>query len=132
LAQRLVGRAGSVLHLGSSREGPVAPGARDFRDLGYRRTASVLRQCDLLITHVSGIMHLAAAVRAPTIALYGAAEHPAISGYPWNRNLYVPVECGPCWMETPCSHHTCMRRLTPDMVMEEVEKALASPSSTLP
>jgi ADP-heptose:LPS heptosyltransferase len=124
LACLLVKEAGTVLHLGSRKEGPLAPGASDFRDLGYRLTAAVLRHCDLLITHVSGLMHLAAAVRTPTLVLYGAAEHPAVSGYPWNRNLYVPIECGPCWMESPCSHHTCMRRLTPDIVMGEVRSLL--------
>jgi ADP-heptose:LPS heptosyltransferase len=70
-------------------------------------------------------MHLGTAVGVPTIVLYGAAEHPAISGYPWNRNLYTPIECGPCWMEEPCSHLSCMRRLTPEIVMEEVLAALA-------
>src|SRR6185503_14914092 len=95
LGTRLVALPGSVLHVGSSRDGPLLRGALDFRDLGYRRTASILRRCDLLVTHVGGIMHLGTAVGVPTIVLYGAAEHPAISGYPWNRNLYTPIECGP-------------------------------------
>jgi len=116
----------SLLHLGSSKEGPLSPGAHDFRDIGYRNTAAVLKRCDLLITHVSGIMHLAAAVGTRALVLYGAAEHPAISGYPWNRNLYVPIECGPCWMEQPCSHHSCMRQLTPDRVLREVGELLAA------
>jgi ADP-heptose:LPS heptosyltransferase len=124
LGQRLVAEYGSVLHVGSSAEGPLLPGAVDFRDLGYRRTASVLKRCDLLVTHVGGIMHLGTAVGVPTVVLYGAAEHPAISGYPWNRNLYTPIECGPCWLQEPCSHHSCMRRLTPDVVLEEVRTAL--------
>jgi len=115
---------GSLLHLGSRQEGDLAQGAVDFRDIGYRHTASVLRRTDLLVTHVSGIMHLAAAVRTPTVVLYGAAEHPAISGYAWNRNVYVPIECGPCWMETPCSHHSCMKQLTPARAISEMEAAL--------
>jgi ADP-heptose:LPS heptosyltransferase len=125
LAGMLVREAGSVLHLGTRKDGPLVPGARDYRDIGYRHTAAVLRRCDLLVTHVGGIMHLGAAVRTPAVVLYGAAEHPAISGYPWNRNLYVPIECGPCWMEEPCSHHSCMRQLTPERVMTEVKAALA-------
>ena len=124
LTARLAGIGGSLLHLGTRRDGPLATGALDYRDIGYRHTASVLRRCDLLVTHVSGLMHLAAAVRTPAVVLYGAAEHPAISGYPWNRNLYTPIECGPCWMETPCSHHSCMRQLTPEVVMREIEEAL--------
>jgi len=115
----------SVLHLGSGKDGPLIPGAHDFRDIGYRNTASVLKRCDLLVTHVGGIMHLGAAVRTPAVVLYGAAEHPAISGYPWNRNLYVPIECGPCWRRDPCDHHSCMTRLTPEIVLEEVRAALA-------
>jgi heptosyltransferase-2 len=105
------------------------PGALEFRDIGYRKTAGVLRHCDLLVTHVGGIMHLAAALRVPAVVLYGAAEHPAISGYPWNRNVYIPIECGPCWMRDPCSHLSCMRRLTPEMAMAEVRTAVAGMSN---
>lgn len=124
LTQLLGTLEGSRVHLGTRAEGPLAEGAVDLRDIGYRHMASVLRRCDLLITHVSGIMHLAAAVRTPALVLYGAAEHPAISGYPWNRNLYTPIECGPCWMEEPCSHHSCMRGLTPQVVLAEVRDML--------
>ncbi|MGV3720478.1 MAG: glycosyltransferase family 9 protein [Actinomycetota bacterium] len=126
LTQLLGGIGGALLHLGASQEGPRAEGAVDFRDIGYRNTASVLQRCDLVVTHVSGIMHLAAAVGTPAVVLYGAAEHPAISGYPWNRNVYVPIECGPCWMETPCSHHSCMKQLTPERALSEVREALGS------
>jgi ADP-heptose:LPS heptosyltransferase len=120
----------SVLHLGTKKEGPLIKGALDFRDLGFRATASLLRRCDLLVTHVGGVMHLAAAVRTPAVVLYGAAEHPAISGYPWNRNLYVPIECGPCWSREPCAHHSCMRQLTPQRVIGEIACALAAERSS--
>lgn len=117
--------AGSLIHLGTRKDGPLLKGALDMRDLGYRKTASVLQRCDLLVCHVGGLMHLAAAVRTRAVVLYGAAEHPAISGYEWNRNVYVPIECGPCWMEEPCSHLSCMRLLTPEYALREVEAALA-------
>jgi ADP-heptose:LPS heptosyltransferase len=126
LAPQLTEMAGSLLQIGRELEGPLLPGAEDHRDIGIRRTASVLRHCDLLLTHVGGMMHLAAAVGVPSVVLYGAAEHPAISGYPWNYNLYTPIECGPCWMEDLCSHHSCMRGLTPARVVEEVRAALGS------
>jgi ADP-heptose:LPS heptosyltransferase len=125
LGRLLRAHPATLIQLGSSKEGPLLDGALDYRDIGYRATAAVLLSCELVITHVSGIMHLAAAVETPCVVLYGAAEHPAISGYPWNLNLYNPIECGPCWMEEPCSHHTCMRRLTPEVVMRSVKDALA-------
>jgi len=124
LARGLAALGGSVLQVGSRTEGPLLPAALDYRDLGYRQTASLLARCDLLVTHVGGIMHLAAAVALPAVILYGAAEHPAVSGYPWNHNLYTPIECGPCWMTDPCSHHSCMRRLTPALVLQAVDSAL--------
>lgn len=127
LAHLLTGLPGTVLHLGSSKDGPSIPGTVDFRDVGLRETGALLRRCDLLVTHVGGIMHLGAAVRVPTVVLYGAAEHPAISGYPWNRNLYVPIECGPCWMEEVCDHHSCMKQLTPERVLAEVRAELNLP-----
>lgn len=124
LAHGLGEVAGSLLHFGTRREGPLAPGALDFRDIGYRKMGAVLRHCDLLVTHVSGVMHLAAAVKTPAVVIYGAAEHPAISGYPWNYNLYTPIECGPCWLESPCNHHSCMRSLRPETVVQEVRAVL--------
>lgn len=126
LAPLLAALPATLVQIGSRQDGPLLEGAQDYRDLGYRKTAAVLKRCDLLVTHVSGLMHLAAAIRLPSVVLYGAAEHPAISGYPRNRNLYIPIECGPCWMETPCSHHSCMRQLTPETVLEAVREALAS------
>lgn len=128
LAPLLSTVSGSLLQVGSSREGALLPCALDYRDLGFRRTAGVLARCDLLVTHVGGIMHLSAAVGLPAVVIYGASEHPAISGYPWNHNLYTPIECGPCWMETSCWHHTCMRRLTPELVLDAVRAALAGDS----
>lgn len=120
LGELLAPRDLQILQLGASDEGPLLEGAGDYRDLGYRATAALLKQCDLLVTHVGGLMHLARAVGLRSVVLYGAAEHPAISGYPENRNLYVPIECGPCWMEEQCDHHSCMRRLTPEIVLEAV------------
>jgi ADP-heptose:LPS heptosyltransferase len=131
LATALASLGGSVLQLGSRSEGPLLPHALDWRDLGYRRTAAVLARCDVLVTHVGGLMHLGAAMGVPAVVLYGAAEHPAVSGYPWNRNLYTPIVCGPCWLTTPCGHHSCMRRLAVDVVLAEVRAALAgAPAGT--
>jgi ADP-heptose:LPS heptosyltransferase len=125
VAHRLGDLGGALVQLGTADDGPLLPGAVDMMDIGFRRTAAVLERCDLLVTPVGGIMHLAAAVGTPAVVLYGAAEHPEVSGYPQNRNLYVPIECGPCWMRTPCSHHSCMKRLEPEIVVEEVRAALA-------
>ncbi|MFN3652277.1 MAG: glycosyltransferase family 9 protein [Armatimonadota bacterium] len=132
LGALLVREFPTVLHLGTQKDGPLIPGARDYRDLGYRNTAGLMTRCDLLVTHVGGLMHLAAAMRLPSVVLYGAAEHPAISGYSWNRNLYTPIECGPCWAREPCDHHSCMRRLPPSLVVEQVRAALAELSAGRP
>ncbi|MCK5174565.1 MAG: glycosyltransferase, partial [Planctomycetes bacterium] len=58
----LIEQGVSVVQLGAKNEGPLLAGVLDYRNLGYRRTAAVLARCDTLITHVSGLMHLAAAV----------------------------------------------------------------------
>jgi ADP-heptose:LPS heptosyltransferase len=125
LARLLVATGWTIIQLGTRKEGPLLPGAVDFMDIGYRRSAAVLRHVDLLVCHVGGLMHLGAAMGTPAVVLYGAAEHPAISGYSTNRNLYVPIECGPCWMQAVCDHHSCMRALTPAIAMAEIRAALA-------
>ncbi|MGA2916034.1 MAG: glycosyltransferase [Sedimentisphaerales bacterium] len=116
----------TVIQVGDKREGPLLEGARNWRNLGYRKTASVLRHCDAIITHVSGIMHLATAVGTPCITIYGGTEDPLVSGYPCNINITTDLPCSPCWLEKPCDKPVCKDMLTPELIMEKLNELLNS------
>lgn len=77
---------------------------------------------DKVISNDSGLMHVAAALNKPVVALYGPTSPsftpPMTEGA---KILSVKVDCGPCFRrECPEGHHDCMQRLKPDQVMKAI------------
>ena len=78
----------------------------------------LLSLVDLAVTNDSGLMHVAAAVRCPLVAMYGAtspAYTPPLDGRA--RYLWRNLECSPCWKST-CryGHYRCLTGISPDEV----------------
>jgi len=80
------------------------------------------------VTNDSGLMHLAASVGVPVVALFGST-HPALGFAPAGAGhviLCANLACQPCTLHglarCPLGHHRCMKGLAPETVME----ALAS------
>ncbi len=115
----------TVMQLGISKEGPLLRGAVNMLNVGYRKTAAVLGHCDLLITHVSGFMHLAQAVDVPCLALYGGIEDVRVSGYRQMVNLVSEVDCAPCWRRELCENRQCVEQIRADAVFDSAMKAIS-------
>jgi lipopolysaccharide heptosyltransferase II len=91
-----------------------------------RDVIAVMEHAAVAIGPDTGPMHIAAAVGAPVVALFGATS-PLRSG-PWGcEDLVVrgDAPCVPCYRARCPIGRLCMESITPETVMERVERVLA-------
>jgi heptosyltransferase-2 len=87
---------------------------------------ALIERCDLFITNDSGLMHVAAALNVPLIAVFGSTN--SITTGPLGQNsriVQVPLECSPCLRpECPKGHLDCMDQISVEMVFNVVKEML--------
>ena len=81
---------------------------------------AMLACCDLFLTNDSGPMHLAAALRIPTLAIFGSTDEIATGPMsPAAVVLNKRVECSPCLLRECPIDHRCMKRITVEEVAQQ-------------
>ncbi len=99
-------------------------------DLSGRTTLdeamALIDRCDVFVTNDSGLMHVAAALNTPLVAIFGSTNSTTTSPYSdTSRIVRVPIECSPCMKPVcPLGHMNCMKRVTVDMVVDAVKGLL--------
>lgn len=93
--------------------------------------AAVLAQCDLFLGADSGVMHVAASVDVPIVALFGPSN--ALAWGPWTPEapstvVRLGLRCSPCsylghsvGARGGCWHRSCMADLQPPQVLAAVK-----------
>ncbi|MCK4341288.1 MAG: lipopolysaccharide heptosyltransferase I [Phycisphaerae bacterium] len=87
-----------------------------------RELTAAIALADLVVSHDSGPLHIAAALDKPLVALFGPTN-PARTG-PYCKSARVvslPLECVPCYRrQCPLGHHKCMQQLDVEAVFQNV------------
>jgi heptosyltransferase-2 len=115
--------------LGAAGDSESAHGIRGTNLVGKTtldEAIALIAGARAVVSNDSGLMHVAAALGRPLVALYGSSspEHtPPASETA--RVLWLRIECSPCYQrECPLGHFRCMRELTVEMVLDQLKIAL--------
>ncbi len=94
-----------------------------------RESASLIRMCKVFVSNDSGLMHLAASLGVPTVALFGPTNPKWVR--PWgvkHRIIRLGLPCSPCFFYSPTPmdchanlNYKCMKEIQVDTVLRETE-----------
>ncbi len=138
LAQQLAARGYAIWLIGSAKDAEIGEEIRAQSSgacenlCGKTDLASAidLMSCaNFVVSNDTGLMHVAAALEKPLIALYGSSSpaHTPPLTYSMEdgraRVLSTGIECSPCFARVcPLKHFRCMNELAPERVLSELKK----------
>lgn len=131
LAQYLRAQGYAIWLIGSPKDKEVADkivalGNEPCRNLcgvtDLREAINLLSVADLVVSNDSGLMHIAAALDRPMLAIFGSSSPqftPPLSTQA--QVLKLDIDCSPCFKrECPLGHFNCMIKLTPKDVARHI------------
>jgi heptosyltransferase II len=133
IAQRLQKSGYAIWLVGSAKDKEIADkiialGNNECRNLcgstDLTDAIALLSCAQLVISNDSGLMHLAAALDRPMLALFGSSSPeftPPLSSRA--EVVKLDLKCSPCFKrECPLGHFNCMNQLTPALIWKKIEQ----------
>ena len=104
-------------------------GVKNYQNLAGKTTIPELIEkiagLDLFITNDSGPMHVAAAYKVKTIAIFGPTKFTETNQWRNDKNGLIVtknLDCSPCMKRVcPLKHHNCMKTITANDVLKKIE-----------
>jgi len=129
LARRVASPQSPVWLLGSAKDVPTGDDIVGLAAIdnvvnlcgktGLDQAIDLLASARWVVSNDSGLMHVAAALARPLIALYGSSSPtytPPLSSHA--KILSLRLDCSPCFKrECPLGHLHCLEHLSPDQVI---------------
>lgn len=88
----------------------------------------LLSAADAVVSNDSGLMHIAAALAKPVVALYGSTSPdftPPLAQR--SKLLYTDIECRPCFQRVcPLGHKKCLTELEPRLALAAIDELLTT------
>jgi len=138
LAQNLQQQGYAVWIIGSNKDQEIGDKIVALGNLSTRNlcgstnladAVALLSSAALVVSNDSGLMHVAAALDRPMLALYGSSSPaftPPLSQH--SQIIKIDIPCSPCFKrECPLKHFKCMKNLTPQMVAEHIPATSKNP-----
>jgi heptosyltransferase-2 len=136
LAKKLAEQGSAIWLFGSPKDHAVAEEISQLapslcRNLcgatSLTQAVDLLAMAELVVCNDSGLMHVAAALDRPIVALYGSSS-PSFTPPLSDRAdiLSLNLECSPCFKrECPLGHFDCLNKLLPEQVFAACQRRIA-------
>ncbi len=146
IASRWLQQGGEVWIFGSAKDQAVANTIREqlptelaagchllAGKTSLTEAIDLLAASDMVVSNDSGLMHIAAALQRPLVAVYGSTSTeytPPLSDKA--RLVYTDISCRPCFKrECPLGHLNCLKELPAGQVWEAILSLQAAQEAQL-
>ena len=91
------------------------------------QAAAIIKRCKVFVSNDSGLMHIAAAVKTPIVAIFGPTD-PERYGPNCEKKVIIKsrLRCSPCYRKgkVKCKNYLCMKKIEVNEVFEGFIKIL--------